>query len=113
MSIAVVGGITSLSVATVTLTTTTDTQVIAAPSSEALYIYSIQVSNGSETLMRCDVREGTTVKWSMYLAPNAGGFIWAPKEPWKLAAATALKVQLGTAPASNDVRFSVHYLQAP
>lgn len=104
----------ALTPATVTLTTTSDTEVVAAPGAGlSLYIYQIFVSNGSPTFTRVDHREGTTVKFSGYAAPNGGGYVLTPAKPWKLAANTNLKVQLGSTPSSSDVRVSVLYATAP
>lgn len=104
----------TLTPATVTLTATTDTEVVAAPGAGlSLYIYQIFVTNGSPTFTRVDHRESTTVKFSGYAAPNGGGYVLNPAKPWKLAANTNLKVQLGTAPSSSDVRVSVLYTIAP
>ncbi len=104
----------TLTPATVTLTATTDTEVVAAPASGiSIYVYSIFVANGSPTFTRVDHRESTTVKFSGYAAPNGGGYVLQPAKPWKLAAATNLKVQLGTAPTSGDVRVSVLYRTGP
>lgn len=114
MTMTLLPSTSGLTPATITLTATTDTELVAAPGAGvSLYVHSIQVSNGSPTFTRVDVRESTTVKWSMYATPNGGGFVWQPAKPWKLAANTNLKIQLGTAPASSDVRVSCHYETGP
>lgn len=104
----------TLTPATQTLSNTADTELVAAPGSGiSLYVHSIVISNGSPTFTRIDIRESTTVKWSLYLAPNGGGAVITLDRPWKLAANTNLKVQLGTSPASLDVRVSAMYYTGP
>lgn len=116
MSIGRTNFIDGVDVATVALTTTTDTQVIAAPSSGSLYITKIIVSNGSETMTKVAIRQDTTTKWTLYGSVNGGGAeINFGPFPWKLAAGAALKAQLQTSftPAVNDVQVIAFYTTGP
>lgn len=99
---------------TATLTLDTDAQIIAAPSDTRLSIYvcSALASNGSATLTRLDLKEGSggTIKFSQHLAANGGGYAKTWKSYWKLPAGVALFGDLGT--AVTDVRVNIEYFVA-
>ena len=95
---------------TLTLTTNTDAQLIAAPGALlSLYILVVSASNTSLVLTRLDLREGPagTIKYSMGLAVSGGGFIKRFEPWWKLPANTAFTGILGT--AVTDVRVNIDY----
>ena len=91
---------------TVTLTSTTATDLKAAPGSGKFHhIISLTASNHSSTAVRLDVRDGTTVKYSHFLAADGGGYVMDFEGfGWKLADNAALTVQLGA--AVTDVRIT-------
>ncbi len=96
--------------ATATLTAASDAEVIAAPGASVhIYITGIQVSNASATKTRLDLREGPagTIRKSMALAADGGGFVANFKPFWKLPANTALTGILSG--AVTDVRVNVDY----
>ena len=95
---------------TVTLTTNTDTQIIAAPGAGSIYVINVSAGNTSATLTRLDLREGPagTIRYSMVLAASGGGFVktfWP--RPWMLPATTAFTGILSI--AVTDVRINVDY----
>jgi hypothetical protein len=98
----------------VTLTTTSEATVIAAPGAGSIYVTGIMASNTSGTKSRLDLKEGAagTVRISMMCASDGGGFI-SPSltPPWKLPATTALIGQLDT--AVTDVRVNIQFFVAP
>ena len=88
---------------TVTLTTTTETALKAAPGAGlSTYVTSLVASNTSATATRLDIKDGSTVRYSFLLAADGGGFVLPLPVPWKLAANAALNVQLSG--AVTDVR---------
>jgi len=97
---------------TVTLTATTDAALVAAPgASLSTYVTSVSASNTSATASRVDIKDGTTIRHSMFLAASGGGFVQQFNPPWKITANVALNGALGT--AVTDVRVNVHYYTAP
>jgi hypothetical protein len=61
----------------ITLTNTTETTLIAAAASTFHDIVTLAASNTSATKVRVDIRDSTTgtVRWSMSLAADGGGFV--------------------------------------
>lgn len=97
---------------TVTLTLTSDAALVAAPGAgQSIYVTSISASNTSATKSRVDIKDGTTIRYSMMLAADGGGFVQDFNPPWKITANTALNGALGT--AVTDVRANIHYFVAP
>lgn len=97
---------------TVTLSTTTQTDIVAAPGAGlSVYVTSISCSNTSATKVRIDLKDGTTVRWSMELAADGGGFVQEFNPPWKITANTAFTAQLSA--AVTDVRVNCHFFTAP
>lgn len=98
----------------VTLTKTTDTieDVIAAPSAgQSIYVTRLSCSNTSATAVRIDISDGSTVRESMFLAADGGGYVTPFDPPWELTAATALRATLGA--AVTDVRINAHFYIMP
>lgn len=98
---------------TATLTLTSDAAIKAAPgASLSIYVLLLTLTNTSGTAVRVDIKDGTTTRFSMFLAASGGGaVIPIPGPGWKLAANTALNGALGT--AVTDVRVSaVCYIAA-
>jgi len=98
---------------TVTLTTTTQTSLKAAPGAgSSNYVLLLTASNHSGTKVRLDVKDGTTVKFSHMLAADGGGYVmhFQPRG-WKLADNAILNVELGT--AVTDVRITAHVYVGP
>lgn len=94
----------------VTLTTTSEATLIAAPASNlAIVVFHISASNTSATPTRLDVKEGAggTIRLSHALGASGGGFEEPMGEFWELAPATALIGILGT--AVTDVRVNIKY----
>lgn len=88
-----------------TLTTTSNVSIIAAPgSTRRLYITSISGSNSSATDVRVDIKDGTTIKISFFVAALGGGFSHPMPIPLRLTANTALQMALSA--AVTDVRVS-------
>lgn len=88
-----------------TLTTTSDTAVIAAQGSGVrLYITSFSISNTSASPVRVDIKDGTTTKVSFYVAASGGGAAYTMPTPLRLTANTALNAALSG--AVTDVRVS-------
>lgn len=97
---------------TATLTAVTDAALVAAPGAgQSIYVTGISASNTSATKSRLDVKDGTTIRYSMMLAADGGGFVDHFDPPWKITANTALNGALGT--AVTDVRVNVHFFIAP
>lgn len=88
-----------------TLTATGDNALIAAGGAGTrAYITSIAATNTSGSGVRIDLKDGSTVKHSFYLAPNGGGFSHIFLYPWRLSDNTALNVAISG--AVTDVRVS-------
>jgi hypothetical protein len=84
-----------------TLTTTSDADIIAAPGSgKSIVLESLTLSNTSATPVRVDVKNGTTIWRSFFLAASGGGATWNGKK--KLATNAALKMALST--NATDIR---------
>jgi len=95
-----------------TLTTTSDVALVAAPgASLSVYVTGVSASNGSATLTRVDLKDGTTIRQSMYLAASGGGFVASFNPPWKITANTAFNGALSV--GVTDVRATVHYFVGP
>jgi len=98
----------------VTLTTSSEATVIAAPGAGSIHVTAIMVGNTSATKVRLDLKEGAggTVRFSQPLAADGGGFVLNPLgPPWKLPATTALIAQLDA--SVTDVRVNVQFFVAP
>jgi hypothetical protein len=98
---------------TVTLTTTTNAALIAAPGAGlSIHITRIKAGNTSATLTRLDIVEGGsdgatdgTVIDSQPLAANGGGYVDTYTKLYKLPANTALKARLSTGVTDVRVNF--------
>jgi hypothetical protein len=89
---------------TTTLTTTSDVALVDAPGAGlSIHVVRIGVSNASATAVLVDIKGGTTIRESYFLAANGGGAIIPFQIPWKLPAATALNGALGAAVTSVRV----------
>lgn len=94
--------------ATLTLTSTTATDIVAAPGVSLQIVVTLLVmSNTSAIGVRCDIRDGTTVKFSVFLAASGGGAVIPISPGWRIASNTALTAQLGA--AVTDVRITAQY----
>ncbi|MEE8262730.1 MAG: hypothetical protein V3R83_09740 [Gammaproteobacteria bacterium] len=97
---------------TITLSSTTQTDVVAAPGAgQSVYVTGISASNTSSTFARLDLKDGTTVRVSMGLAADGGGFVMEFNPPWKITANTAFTSQLSA--TVTDVRVNAHFFTAP
>ena len=91
---------------TLTLSDTTLTTLIPGQANKSVYVTSLAVSNTSSTLTRIDIFDGSTLKFSMALAANGGGFVFVFNPVWALSTGANLRVQLsGTV---IDVRVNVN-----
>jgi hypothetical protein len=103
----------------VTITATTNTQLLAAPGAgQSIYVTRAKASNTSATKTICNLVEGGTaggtdgtIRDSASLAADGGGYVDRFDPPWKLAANTALFGRLGT--SVTDVRVNLMYFVAP
>ena len=98
----------------VTLTKTTDTieDVIAAPAAgQSIYVTGLSCSNTSVTGVRIDISDGSTVRDSMFLAADGGGYVKQFDPPWELTAATALRATASA--AVTDIRINAHFYIMP
>lgn len=88
-----------------TLTDTNNTEIIAAQGAGSrLYISSIAITNTSSTAVRVDIKDGTTVKLSFYVAAAGGGASHSMPTPLRLTANTALNAAMSA--SVTDVRVS-------
>lgn len=73
---------------TITLTTTTETTLIAAVAAVFNDLCSLILTNTSATGVRVDIRDATagTVRFSVFLAANGGGAVINPTRPYKQTA---------------------------
>lgn len=93
---------------TITKTTTAIEDVIAAPAAgQALYITGLSCSNTSATAVRIDISDGSTIRDSMFLAADGGGYVKQFDPPWELTAATALRATASA--AVTDIRINAHF----
>jgi hypothetical protein len=74
----------------ITLTTTTETTLLASVASTFLDLTGVIISNTSGTAVRVDFRDATagTVRFSIMVAANGGGGIFVPIRPVKQTAVT-------------------------
>lgn len=95
------------------LTTTAGSAVLAAAGAgSANYILGIQVSNTSGTFARIDLATDGTMRKSMGLAKEGGGFVSNYPHPgYKLPGTFGLDATLSA--AVTDVRVSIDYYVAP
>lgn len=95
--------------AIVTLTTTSDTDVVAAPGSNlTLLIRIVKSYNTSATLTRVDLKDGTTAFAYLAGAASGGGEVYKPAGRKFLTENTAFKAALSV--AVTDVRISAEYV---
>jgi hypothetical protein len=88
-----------------TLTDGTETVLVAAGAGGTRnYITAISGTNTSATPVRVDIKTGTTVKHSFYLAASGGGFSHVFPFPWRCGDAESVRVQLSA--SVTDVRIS-------
>lgn len=112
----------NLVLTTATISDGNQATIVAAQGvSSFIRVYSHDATNGASAILRLDIKEGSTVKISRYLAANGGGFLERLEDnrnaekgtgglvSWDLPLNTALTAQLSGAPASNDVRYNVQY----
>lgn len=96
----------------VTLTTTTSTVVLAASGAGIrTYLCQIHMSNTSATGVRCDIKDGTTVRFSSFLAASGGGIAETLFCPFPGTANTTWEAQLSA--AVTDVRVTLIGFKAP
>ncbi len=97
----------------VNATASGDTQVIAAPGAGSLYIQRVWLSNNAAAKIKAALREGAagTIRARGTLAADGGGVMLIFTPWWKLAAVTALTVNLA---AAGDVEVNVldHFIAA-
>jgi hypothetical protein len=91
---------------TLTLTDTTLTTLVPGQTNKSVYVTALAVSNTSSTLTRLDVFDGATLKFSMGLAANGGGYIFKFDPVWALSTGANLRVQLSG--SVTDVRVNVN-----
>lgn len=96
---------------TLTKSTTAIEDLVVAPGAgQSIYVTSLSASNTSSTKTRLDTSDGATIRDSMMLAADGGGFVKEFKPAWKITANTALRVALS---AANEVRINCMYYVAP
>jgi hypothetical protein len=96
-----------------TLTTTSNTSVIAAPGTNlTTYITSVAGSNTDpDTGVRVDLKDGTTIKMSFFCAASGGGFSHQMPVPLQLTANTAF--QAASSATVSDVRVTAQGFVLP
>ncbi len=96
-----------------TLTGTGDVSIIAAAGAGVRnYVTECSGSNTSGTAVRVDIKDGTTIKRSFFLAASGGGFVWnSPYFCFRGTANTA--VQMALSAAVTDVRVGASGYTAP
>ena len=95
---------------TVTITTNTDFQVIAAVAAKYICVVNISASNTSASLVHLDLREGPagTIRYSMALAANGGGYV-KTFFPWYWQLPLATDLTAISSVAVTDIRLNVDY----
>lgn len=96
----------SSSPVTLALADTAPTILVAGQPTKSIYVTALAVTNVSAQLVRIDVFDGSTLKFSMGLAANGGGFVFVFNPVWALTTGADLRVQL-SAPVT-DVRVNVN-----
>ena len=97
---------------TLTKTTTAIEDVVAAPSAgQSIYVTGLSCSNTSATAVRIDISDGATIRDSMFLAADGGGYVKQFDPPWELTAATALRATASA--AVTDIRINTHFYIMP
>lgn len=95
---------------TFTLGSTSDTEVVGAPSAgQAIYVCSILATNASDVMTRLDLKDGAAgaTRVSGQCAKNGLGFFWRPMRPWRLTAETGLYGALSE--AGSTIVLTVEY----
>lgn len=92
----------------VTLTLSSQVNIIAAPGASLSHYVTLLTGSNTHatTSVRVDIKDGSTVRFSFFLAAAGGGFVLPLPVPWKLAANAALTAQLSA--AVTDVRITAH-----
>lgn len=94
------------------VSTATNTQVIAAPGAGlSIYVTDMEGSNAAASATTVTFYEGagTTARYSRVMAAGGGGFVTNLNSPWKLPANTALSL---TQSAANQGYYTVNYYVA-
>ena len=89
-----------------TLTTTSDVGLVAPVAGFLTVVKSLLCGNAGTTLVRLDLKEGSTTKVSMPLAASGGGFDHLYGKGWALPSGATLT---GALSASGDVRVNMEY----
>lgn len=91
-----------------TLTTTSDVSVIAAQGAGiATFVTDIFISSGNDVVVRVDIKDGTTIVLSQWVATNGGGAVVELKTPLKGTANTAWQAALSANVTLNDIRVTM------
>lgn len=98
---------------TVTLTDNSQQNVQAAPGAgKAIKVVGFEADNDQASKTVLSIKEGSTVKFTMVLAPYTGGPLALPDEGWILPEDTALTVQQDLNSGSTYVTALTHVVPA-